>query len=235
MKLSHIFLIGSAVAFSVGTYMVQTGDTKDGIHIGGASPEPSTLFEKSLSHKALGKDTSKESEMQANLDALRKEVALLKADVSILKAGLRTALLQTGGNTPAKQAAAPLTEAEQIAKDEESYRKYGEALDNQFRQQAQDALWSAQTKQMLQDAFALSKIPAEAILDIDCRTTMCRVELASNTKGKSKPYDMVKELPAAINTEFPEITMQQNQDPDGTSTSVLYLSKEELDLAESGN
>jgi hypothetical protein len=232
MKLRHIFLISCVLVLSVGTYLVLIWNPNGRADIGNANTMPSALSENSVVKKNPGKDASMESEMQENLVALRKEVALLKADVAALKQNMQTTLQQTGGKEKVAQATPALTEEELMAKEEEAYRKQAEDLETLFRQQTVDGVWSEQTKNMLQDALASDQIDINTV-GIECRSSACRVELPKNHAHGKSPK--MSQFQSKVSEEFPDIMTSQIKEADGSMTTVYYLSREEINLPDSGS
>ena len=85
--------------------------------------------------------------------------------------------------------------------------------------------WSVKAKSLVQEALASDKAASSDIVDIECRTTMCRVELA-NDGNKQAPK--VAEIPKKIGEELPNVLVNQTNESDGSTTTVLYLSKDEF-------
>ncbi len=236
MKLRHIFLIGCIAVLSVVTYRVVTMNPKESAITDNVIQASATLSENSIVHNTPDKDVGKESEMQEKLDALRKEVALLKADIAALKQDMHSALQQTSSNAKATQATPTLTEEEQMAKEDEVYRKQAEDLETLFRQQTVDSAWSVQTKQMIQSVLANEKVDTNAI-GIECRASMCRVEIPENIShgGSPRVSPKMQQFQIKIAKEFPDIMTSQIKEVDGSMTSVYYLSKEEFNLSDSSS
>ncbi|MEQ1557416.1 MAG: hypothetical protein ABL933_00580 [Methyloglobulus sp.] len=235
MKLWHFFLIGSVLALAIGTYLVLGNSTADGVQ---PTSVASSLFEKHVVHNDPSTDASTDDNLKENLIALRKEVALLKADLADLRANMHASRQQITGNVTENQAATDptpntgLTPEETIAKEDEFFRKQGEALEAGFHQQTIDPAWSAKTKQLLQDALTSAKIPSKSVIGIECRASMCKVELASDENGKAPN---TTQLQMKIGTELPNVMVNQFKEIDGSTTNIFYLSREEFNLPDSGS
>jgi hypothetical protein len=230
MKLIRVFLIGSAVILPVVTYVSLIRETNpDEIHNAKIS---SPLYEKPMLHELAVKD----GDLKEDLTALGKEVARLRADVAALRVDMQTqqSKFSTSSKNPApdtdtakdKQAIIDMR-----AKEDEQIQKQGEVLETGFRQQTTDPNWSAKAKSLIQDALANDKVASKDIIDIECRTNMCKVELANDGNNQAPK---IAEFPMKISQELPNIMVNQTTESDGSSTTVLYLSRDDITLQNSG-
>ena len=233
MKLSHVFLIGSAVIIPAVAYVSLTSEVNpDGNHSAKIS---SPIVEKPIVHGLAVKDDARDGEFRENLTALGKEVSQLRAELTALRAEL-----QAGGTALAhpadvvKQDSAKEMQAltEMRTKEEERIQKQGEALEAGFRQQTTDPDWSIKAKSLIQDALASDKVESKDIVDVECRASMCRVELANDANSKAP---RIAEFPMKISEELPNILVNQTNESDGSTTTVLYLSKDDFVLPNSGS
>jgi hypothetical protein len=231
MKLINVFLIGSAVILPVVAYIALTSEPKPGEVHNDKLVSPSN--EKPKVHGSALKDEATEGELRVNLTALGKEVAQLRADLTKLRTELHTKQGQSAD--PAKVTIQdPVKEAEVLAemrkKDEEHQQQQGEALEVGFRQQTIDPNWSVNAKSLVQEALASDNIASKDIIGVECRTSMCRVELAN---GANSQAPRITQLPMKISEELPNILVNQTNESDGSTTTVLYLSKEEVASSDS--
>lgn len=234
MKLFHVFLIGSAVIVPAVTYVALTSETNQAeIH---STRLSSPIVEKPTVHGIAVKDDTKDGEFRESLTALGKEVSQLRADLTSLRAELQT-------NHLAQVSSAKVAEQDDAAKDaqalteirvkeEERLQKQGEALEAGFRQQTTDPDWSTKAKGLIQEALAGDKVDSKNIIDVECRTSMCRVELANDTNSNAP---RIAEFPMKISEELPNILVNQTNESDGSTTTVLYLSKDDFVLPNSGS
>ncbi|MEQ1739222.1 MAG: hypothetical protein ABL884_04895 [Methyloglobulus sp.] len=232
MKLFHVFLIGSAVIVPAVTYVALTSETNQAeIHSAKLS---SPIDEKPAVHGIAVKDDTKDGEFRESLTALGKEVSQLRADLTSLRAELQTKhLAQVSSTKVSEQDAATDTQAltEIRVKEEERLQKQGEALEAGFRQQTTDPDWSTKAKGLIQQALASDKVDSKNIIDVECRTSMCRVELANDTNSNAP---RIAEFPMKISEELPNILVNQTDESDGSTTTILYLSKDDFVLPNSG-
>jgi hypothetical protein len=233
MKLFHVFLIGSAVIVPAVTYVALTSETNQAeIHSAKLSLP---IGEKLAVHGLAVKDDTKDGEFRESLTALGKEVSQLRADLTALRAELQTKhLAQVSSAKVSEQDAAKDAQAltEIRVKEEERLQKQGEALEAGFRQQTTDPDWSTKAKGLIQEALASDKVDSKNIIDVECRTSMCRVELANDTNSNAP---RIAEFPMKISEELPNILVNQTNESDGSTTTVLYLSKDDFVLPNSGS
>jgi hypothetical protein len=233
MKLIHVFLIGGAVILPVVTYISLTSETNpDEIHNAKVSLP---TYEKPILHGLAIKDDGTDGDLRENLTALGTEVARLRADVLALRADMQAqqSKLVTASKDPMPdQAKEKVTRAEIHAKEEEYLREQGEVLETGFRQQTTDPNWSVKAKKLVQDALASDKVALKDIIDLECRATMCRVELANDGNSQAPK---IAEFPMKISEELPNIRVNQTNESDGSTTTVLYLSKDDFVLPNSGS
>jgi hypothetical protein len=227
VRLIHAFLIGSALMVSAIIYVSPSDKTLSN------SIRSSTEHRKPIVHGFALENS--DDNLGESLAALRQEVASLKADVLVLQTARQTqqlrldAVSQHAVSNPVK----PLLAREQIlAKEKERLRVRGEQLETGFRQQTTDPAWSARAKTLVLDALASDKVASKDIIDIECRTSKCRVELANDANGEEVK---LSDFPMKISEELPNILVNQIKESDGSTTTVLYLSKDDLISPNSGS
>ena len=226
MKLNHAIIIGSALIVPAIVYIsLSDKNLSDG------NIRPSAEHERPIVHGLAVKDS--DVNLRESLDSLRKEVASLRADVLVLQANRHEQQLKLEAaslNAVTTQVKPKLAREQVLAQNKERLRKQGELLETGFRQQTTDPRWSEQAKTLVQEALASDKIAAKDIIDIECRVSMCRVELANDNVDEPKLSD----FPMKISEEMPNIMASQAQESDGSTTTILYLSKDNLASPNSG-
>lgn len=159
-----------------------------------------------------------------DMAALGMEVARLKEEVSALREEVRGG---RPGATAGHKGAEDLRAAEEEKK---RYRERGEALESRFRQQATDPAWASKTTAVVQDALASEKIAASAVRNVECRSGMCRVEIADN--GQPPNLDL---FPLKVGRELPSLLAYRTEEGGGAGTLVLYLSRDGFTLPNPGD
>lgn len=238
MKRTNFFLIGGVVVTFVATCFLMTGQIN-----GNLISQPKTVPSGSKdrrTHELVSLNDAKEGVKDPNLtkqvNDLKKEVEELKRTVVSMHSELQT--LASTRQVPANTVASidPVTEREKAdaLRNQETERQHeqGEQLELNFREQTTDPDWAAKTKTLLHDALTSDKISTENIIDIDCRATMCRVELSNDNQHEAPKFTT---FAMNIGAELPNIMVDQNTERDGSTTTVMYISKEEFALSSSSS
>ncbi len=225
MKLIYVFLIGGAVALSTGIYLSLNSETKqDGIQNSGA---PLSANEKPELHGIAAKEDLKE-----NVAALGNEVSRLRAEILALRSDMQAQKAASNKTPVQEQPNAQQNLTEMHAKEDNRIKKQGEVLEAGFQQQTTDPIWSEKTKNLVHDALANDNVTSKDIVDVECRNSMCRVELANDANSEGLK---IEEFPMKIGQELPHIMANQVKESDGSTTTVLYLSKDGFALPKADN
>jgi hypothetical protein len=164
----------------------------------------------------------------ADTTALREEVASLRAELASLRQ-------QRPGHTGSASATEDRTDtdagARARAREEAAQRRQAHiaALDSAFHSESVNPTWSANTSSLIQNVLSSDEIGHIQADSIDCRSESCRVELhddGTGRLGKSLPM-----LAIQVASALPTITANNVARPDGSSTVVLYLSRQSGDAA----
>jgi hypothetical protein len=178
-----------------------------------------------VSHNAA-RDGSNTVSLMNQVEKLNHEMADLKSSVTALHAQMK--MLATTDPKNITTAIDSTREKEQIDQmrnsTAERQHQQGGQMESSFRQQTTDPDWSVKTKALIQDALAREKIAAENILNIECRNTMCRVELTNDDQHK---LPKISNFPLLIGQELPSIMVDQISESNGSTTTILYLSKDD--------
>ena len=161
--------------------------------------------------------------LKKDLLALRVEVAALKEEWRQLKDAKPT----YGSPLVDSSKKKPMNEEELQAAEEKYFSQQGEALETLFRQQTIALDWSKETEAFVRKGLATDKISADTIIALECRSSICRLELANGQDGEAPDFIQFSQQIAG---ELPNIINSQTES--GVSSSVFYLSKEELILAQ---
>lgn len=237
MKLSYIPLAGT-MAVALGVYVIF--NAWDGSPAGaGAVPTSGKL---ALSRAAADQASPARNVMVPSKVSARDwgtresaaEIADLRAEVTRL--GAAVSALQQQLRAPPPRGAQPSEEGEEIpghdprtelmvdAKEEQRRQEQIEAIEFAFWQEPDDRQWSEGTAAEVQAALASIETTPMAVQSLVCRSRTCRLEIAddhSGTLDKSIPTLVQKLAPV-----LPSITFGQARADDGTTTTVLYLSRD---------
>lgn len=164
--------------------------------------------------------------LKAQLAALKVEVADLKAEMQLVKTLMQTSKEPPHNNLKADgQKGVPhhsRTKEQSIATD--NARELGVKLDEQFRQQTTDKVWSDQTQAIIKSALLNQKVSEENVISLECRLNTCRIELANDENNN--PPD-ISDLPLIIGENLPQLTVDnRNTYDEQANTTVVYLSNQ---------
>jgi len=225
MKLIYLFLISGAIALSAGFYFSLDGETG---HDGVQNPRAQlSVYEKPINQDRVAKDEINDDKSK-NMTVLSDEVSQLRAEVLALRADIKKSSQKTLTQGLPKD----LETIHEMHAKEDNPTKQLEVLEAGFQQQTTDPVWSEKTKNLVQDGLFKDNLAAKDIINVDCRNSMCRVELANNIDSDGLKLE---ELPMKIGAELPNILANQIKENDGSTTTVLYLSKDTFVLPKAEN
>ena len=188
-----------------------------------ASEEPKTTV------PVAGNDKPAETS-PLEIAALREEVALLRAQVTAFERWRRTQKQIPVGKRPGSEADSaqapqpdPMDPAVRVAIDRERQQQLA-VIEGGFQREPADLRWATETEGVVQAVLASDSILQNTLLDLECRSRTCRVELADDNTG-----ELAKGLPIALlqlAATLPSAKGHAGVDGAGGKTLILYLSQE---------
>lgn len=166
-----------------------------------------------------------------SLDALRRELAALRADLARVKNAL-----EARGNSPASGAAAPAPEDDQdvadpeaqvaaeIAEEQQQIQAYAQTIEASLEAETVDSAWSGSTADLIREVFAADELAGASLQDIDCRATLCRVEVQHRDEAKLRKFQHL--FPFRVSQVLPRLMMHRIENADGSITTYLYLARQ---------
>lgn len=91
-----------------------------------------------------------------------------------------------------------------------------------------DSEWSSATTDQLQMAFDSSELNGADIVDLECRKTLCRIEMNIDNPLLAAEYQLW--LSAKIGDILPQASMTISQDEAGNPSAILFLAREGYNL-----
>lgn len=161
--------------------------------------------------------------------ALRREVALLRREVS-------AARISAAENTPPEPKVIVGDEAERerlVAQDEARFRAQAEASEAALRAEPADPAWSSRARDLIAGAMAADFLKATKVMDIDCRSTLCRVRVTNPDVRARMAFE--HHFGLAVGQLLPQLQVQTTQHDDGSATSIVFLAREGHDLPTPGS
>jgi hypothetical protein len=243
--LRRVLGIITAVATLVAVVMYGTAPTEDG--------EPPRMRAGSIEAPAPQAPTSgsyQGGEEDAHgdgvdgIDALRKEVAPLRDDLAAMQRRLKQ-LTRRGGKVerqdadhasavsdgtltidPPRDPAAEMQKLE--AESEQRILAQAEANGAALQKETEDPPWSGEARDLISGAVAAEELAATSVQDVECRATLCRVEVTHKDPQARAVFE--GQLIMAVAQLLPQATMQTVEDEDGSSSTVLYLARDGHDF-----
>lgn len=166
-----------------------------------------------------------------SLDALRRELAALRADLARVKNAF-----ETRGNAPASGAAVPAPEddehladpeaqlAAEVAEEQQQIQAYAQTIEANLEAETMDSAWSGSTADRIRDAFTGDELAGASLQDIDCRATLCRVEVQHRDEAKLRKFQHL--FPFKVSQVLPRLMMHRIENADGSITTYLYLARQ---------
>lgn len=243
------------VAFAAGVYMTLRPAMKSDVSRSAVAP----VEENRLA--SLADDSVEEGDVVGEVSALRREVALLRAEfagdkvsalgreLALLRAdfaGLAGDLNEMRARLDILSASTTMAEQEdneQIAfgempteeelgarQEAETERNYSQSL---ARMQTYEAnlqaepvgtAWSTQATDNLNEALATEELSATMVENIECRDTLCRVQVAHANEEQRRQFEGT--FPLSVGEVLPRAVMHTEKHEDGSSTSTVYLARD---------
>ncbi len=163
------------------------------------------------------------SEMEKHLALLEKRLFGAESDQS----SFATTLVQEDiARSPQELEA----EMEALANEEEQrWNTRMEQIDSSFTKQLPDGDWSATMSETITRAFADEGVPAAQLLDVECRASMCRLQIARNT-ALDENRDFYLWLSAHVSKGFSAAVFQEDPGDKTQNGIVVYLVREGHEL-----
>ncbi|WP_347989610.1 hypothetical protein [Methylomonas sp. AM2-LC] len=165
--------------------------------------------------------------LREQVTALSNDIVLLKAEILSLRTAMQAQNLASN-TVVASSILSPSEEkqrlSEQRAHEEERFNQQAQLLEIDFRKQRLDANWATRTKNLIKAALEEEQIVPADIIGLECRSSMCRLELAIDNRDELA--SKLTMLPIKIGSELPSILISQHND--NQSNTILYLSKDDL-------
>lgn len=191
-----------------------------------------------LTTEARSRHPFGEEDALAQFAALRREIALLKADFASLRQKLAAqpdparapapqptedpeGLASSG--QPANQAELRALEVAAAERDHQQSLARMQHYEAALQAEPVDGAWSSGAAAVLKEAFSSQELSATIVQDNECRATLCRVEVAHANPEDRRQFEtqftqkMAQALPSAVaHTEEQE---------DGSSVMTIYLAR----------
>jgi hypothetical protein len=148
------------------------------------------------------------------------EIAALRAQVADLKAQSKTT--PAAEATGAAGAPAPnLTIAERREQGEQRRREHLDGVAAAFQREGIEPAWSGTATNAIRNVFGAPDVHLDATR-VDCRTTMCRVELP--IAGSAEEQERIETASTQLLATVPVMVVDRGEDANGRPQMILYYS-----------
>lgn len=236
MKLFNAALFGTATALVGGVYLTYLADpgsirnTATAVRLP-TSAEAADRLEPQANRKANGVPMEVSGDglangMKRDIAALREEVAQLRAAVFALQQAGVGAVRQSsaGGGVEADPAKSSRRDPDARAEADQLRQQQMAESEAAFQGEPTDNEWALQTTATLQEAIARNEAIQSTVRDIVCHSRTCRVEVIDDADGKLA--SSMIEFMQQVADSLPSVTINQTEDGNGLTTTILYLSRD---------
>ena len=218
-----LILASTAVlAIGIPAYVILHNDVEKESTTANTLAKPDS--DKNLSRQSSIPSESKPVKPIDDLASLKEEVSILRTEVSTLR---RLVYTRAQANNPNSEAMAAEKDIRRdpVAKAEaESQRQKQMAdVESNFKKERSDPKWSSRATSYVQNIMSNDDSTRSAMRNVECRSQTCRLEVADDGSGQ-----MAKTMPLLaqrFSDTFPNITANQVDQGNGSSVTVLYLTR----------
>jgi hypothetical protein len=184
------------------------------------SPGPQRAIARALpaeqSQVTAGPDPN--AAMQRQINQLQLRVMELQQQVAQNQAAAASSANASAALLPASD---PPAEPEQERK---QLQDHMDEVTAEFHAESRNAPWARDRAAEFQTSIDKHELLKKAIQSIECRTSMCRLEMLDDRSQKF--FMQFNEMVMSTASNFPSMSGQRVKRPDGTPVTVYYFTKE---------
>lgn len=153
------------------------------------------------------------------VEEMTKTLAELQAQIQVMQKDIAT----NRDNESSREKTAKPPSFEEMAKHEAELQQH---IESSFEQEDVDVAWSGMAASVIEKAFQLPKLEDGKLSAVDCRSTMCRLEVSHdktlelNKRTLFENYLLIK-----LAKEMPIARIQHKDQPDGGRTIGYFVRK----------
>lgn len=168
--------------------------------------------------------------LQHEVNSMKTELRRLRLDIDTQRASAPERAAATGRLGPDTEDAsgedARIVQALDHDRNEQAERL--QAIEAALNAEPVDPSWSEQSGTLIQRALQQKSFADAEVGQVDCRTTLCRVELS--VADSDDIEDLGLRFPLAVGASLPGMTLHRTENDDGSATAVIYLTREGHDF-----
>jgi hypothetical protein len=154
---------------------------------------------------------------EARLNLLQAQVLGLQQQLATQQ--LPSAAAESPVAPPPVEEATPDTEA-----DQRRLEAHMQEVVASFEAESRDANWARARTEDFQKSFTRGNLLKQAVQSVDCRSTMCRVEMLDDRSPGF--FKELNDMVSIIGSNLPSMSGQRVTRPDGTAVAVYFFSKD---------
>jgi hypothetical protein len=183
-------------------------------------------------------------QLKLDIITIRKKqetLAQLQVDLANLKTVTKSSTVARVNNNNASQEISGTSTAMQSDTDEafnpvalaqRSEEQQAKKLDKYtiaFANETQDSNWSPQASELVQSFFDSEAGKKIDLHDLECRKTMCRIEVSSS-EGSSEVDNLMLNFPMHVAKELAQASIFYENNDNGGNNIIIYLARNGYDL-----
>jgi len=180
-----------------------------------SSAPGSALQARSVERPSPSSDSSEGTRREQELEGLRQQVSRLAVDLQ----RVRTTVSNTSGLPVNADSVAPLSNEEQ----EQNWLAHVQTLDRAFRDEPIDGDWSQPMLQKIQREVASNGLTAGLVVDVQCRSRTCKLELAPAEPRRLE--QAVNRMIQTLSADLQNAAIGHDGDLASPKPTALYLSR----------
>ena len=169
----------------------------------------------SVARAPSSSDSSERARREQELESLRQQVSRLAVDLQ----RVRTTVSNTSGLPVNADSVAPLSNEEQ----EQNWLAHVQTLDRAFRDEPIDGDWSQPMLQKIQREVASNGLTAGLVVDVQCRSRTCKLELAPAEPRRLE--QAVNRMIQTLSADLQNAAIGHDGDLASPKPTALYLSR----------
>lgn len=199
-------------------------------------PEPVATVSTSefrYADKVINTEDGEDKNLTDEVSDLRKAVSLLMSRVASLETRLQVQqTAQLSDMSVADQTISlPENEPDEIVlaeREQEQWENYLDFVETGLQQERVDRQWSSMANTEIENVLLNDELGDLSVNDIECRTTLCRIEIVHENSSSMTLFDVL--LPQKLAHLLPKSVMSHIQLEDGSTKTVIYLSRDGYEL-----
>ncbi len=156
------------------------------------------------------------------LNGLIKRANLIESSLSPDISGQKNSSPSYKGTAENIIPAEQLNPIEMEKKEQEKQAKKQESINNVFLAETADASWSPEATSLIKSYFDSKDGEKLNLVDYECRTTLCKLEIAK-PKDSSSDDNLMVTLPMHVMGSLSQGTVFYNNNEDGSTSVTVYL------------